>query len=239
MLRQLDTALWVNEVAFTLLGINFGNRMTCIQLADNTFWLHSPTCYDQTTHQQIKTKGQINYLVAPNLMHNLFIMDWKAYDAAAHVVAPARAKKVQPDILLETMCDETLDKTHDKTTEQKVIQGVDGEISCIPINGMPALQEYAFVHHASKTLILTDLAFNFGKEVTAWTRLLLMAYGAYNKFSPTFLIRALIKDKDAFSKSLKKIALQDFDRIIISHGRIIESNGKMVFNQAYKKYLEH
>jgi len=101
------------------------------------------------------------------------------------------------------------------------------------------LQEYAFIHHASKTLILTDLAFNFGKDVSGWSALFLKLYGAYGKFGPTFTIRALIKDKNAFSESLKKIVLHDFDRIIVSHGRIVESNGKPMFKTAFKKYLEN
>ncbi|NOZ53836.1 MAG: hypothetical protein GXP08_12010 [Gammaproteobacteria bacterium] len=58
MLRQLDASLWVDEVSFKLFGIDFGNRMTCIQLADNSFWLHSPTKFDRTTHAKIKAKGK-------------------------------------------------------------------------------------------------------------------------------------------------------------------------------------
>jgi len=227
MLRQLDSSLWVNEIPFKLLGINFGNRMTCIQLADHSLWLHSPTQFDQTTHQAIKAKGNIKYLVTPSLMHNLFVMDWKEQDLAYQVLAPAKTKKVQADLKFDEM------------PEEQINQLFNGEISCIPINGMPVLQEYAFIHHASKTLILTDLAFNFGKDVTAWTKIFLKMYGAYNKFGPTFTIRALIKDKNAFSESLKKVASQDFDRIIVSHGDIVESGGKTIFKQAFNKYLTH
>jgi len=227
MLRQLDSSLWVDEVPFNLIGINFGNRMTCIQMTDNSFWLHSPTKFNRETHEAIKTKGKIKYLIAPSLMHNLFVMDWKEQDVASQVIAPSQAKKIHADIKLEQAQKNDLD------------QYFNDEISCIPINGMPALQEYAFIHHASKTLILTDLAFNFGKDVTGWTKLFLTLYGAHNKFGPTRIIRALIKDKRAFGESLKRVASHDFDRIIVSHGRIVESNGKAAFNEAFKKYLEN
>jgi len=227
MLKQLDSSLWVDDVPFKLLGINFGNRMTCIQLADKSLWLHSPTKFDRTTYETIKAKGNIKYLVAPSLMHNLFVMDWKKQDMTCQVLAPAHAKKLQADIKL------------DETLEQKKNQLFNGEISCIAIKGMPVLQEYAFIHHASKTLILTDLAFNFGKDGPAWTRLFLKLYGAYDKFGPTLTIRALIKDKIAFSESLKKVASQSFDRMIVSHGSIVESNGNTIFKQAFKKYLKN
>ncbi len=94
-----------------------------------------------------------------------------------------------------------------------------------------------FIHHASKTLILTDLAFNFGTDVPLSTGIFLKLYGAYNKFCPTLTIRASIKDKGAFGKSLQRILAEDFDRIIVSHGNIIEKDGKNIFKQAFRKYL--
>jgi len=226
MLRQLDTSLWVIEAPFKLLGIDFGNRMTCVQLADHSFWLHSPTRFNKASYEEIKAKGEIKYLVAPSLMHNLYIMDWKDQETSTRVLAPARAKKVQPDIKL------------DETPQQEINRLFNDEISCIPINGMPLLQEYAFIHHASKTLILTDLAFNFGSEVTSWTKFFLKLYGSYNKFGPTFTIRALIKDKIAFRESLQTIVKQNFDRIIVSHGRIVETDGKNILRKAFSKYFE-
>jgi len=225
MLRQLDSSLWVNEVSFKAVGIDFGNRMTCIQLEDQFFWLHSPTKFHQETYDEIKSKGQIKHLVTPSLMHNLFVMRWKKQDATSQVIAPSQAKKVHADIKL------------DDTSEDIIAQLFNNEISMIPINGMPMLQEYAFIHHASKTLILTDLAFNFGKNISGWPKLFMRLYGAYNKFGPTLTIRALIKDKKSFRESIKKIASQDFDRIIVSHGQVVDCNGNAVFKEAFKKGL--
>lgn len=226
MLRQLDSSLWVDEVPFKLLGINFGNRMTCVKMADNTFWLHSPTEFTQTTYEAIQSKGDIKYLITPSLMHNLFIMDWKRQATNAQLLAPSTTKKVKADIFLDENSPNELDKLFND------------EISCIPIDGIPTLQEYAFIHHASKTLILTDLAFNFGNDVHGWTKLFLKLYGAHNKFGPTITIRSLVKDKAAFRKSLAVIASYDFDRIIVSHGDILETNGKAVFEKAFQQYLE-
>lgn len=227
MLKQLAPSLWVNEVPFKLIGINFGNRMTCIQLSDDTWWLHSPTRFKQKTLNEVKSMGKSNirYLVTPSLMHNLFVMEWKKAEPSAQLLAPAKAKNVQPDIKLNEI------------SEDEIKQLFNNEISCIPINGIPVLQEYAFVHHASKTLILTDVAFNFGNESKGWTKIFLKLYGAYNKFGPTLTIRTLIKDRSAFSESLQKITTHHFDRIIMSHGRIIEGNGNAVFAEAFKKYL--
>jgi len=225
MLRQLDSTLWVNDVKFNLMGINFGNRMTCIRLSDNSMWLHSPTRFDKSTYEKIEHLGEIKHLITPSLMHNLFVMDWKKQQPNAQIMAPAHVKKVTADIHLDAQTIEIFN------------QLFDGEISCIPINGLPLLQEYAFIHHSSKSLILTDLAFNFGNKSSGWAKLFLTLYGAHNKFGPTITIRASIKDKAAFRHSIQEIVAKDFDRIIVSHGDIITHNGNEIFKQAFKKYL--
>lgn len=225
MLRQLDSSLWVSEAPFTMLRINFGNRMTCLQLTDKSIWLHSPVAYREDLHKQIQVIGKIACLIAPSLMHNLYVMDWKQHETDCQVLAPSGAKKVQADITLDNAADE------------KIARASNGEIECIPIAGMPMLQEFAFIHKASGTLILTDLAFNFSTDVKGWTRFFLKMYGAYNKCGPTRTIRALIRDKDAFTESLRRIAARDFERINVSHGNIVERNGHAMFLQAFQQYL--
>ena len=225
MLQQLDKSLWINEVPFKLIGINFGNRMTCIKLSDGSIWLHSPTKFEESTFKALGSIGNIRYLITPSLMHNLFVMDWKEKSEASQLLAPEKTKKVQSDIQLN------------ENNAESITTMFNGEISCIPIKGMPVLQEYAFIHHASKTLILTDLAFNFGKAVKGWAKLFIKLYGAYDKFGPTLTIRALIKNKDAFRESLNSILQHDFERIIVSHGNTINANGKEILKQAFSKYL--
>ncbi len=225
MLRQLDSCLWVDEVEFSLMGVNFGNRMTCIQLSDGSLLLHSPTKFRQSTYDEIIGKGKIKYLIAPNVMHNLFIMDWKERESAALVLAPSQAKKLQADLKLNEM------------QEEKIVELFSDEISCIPIKGIPALKECVFIHHASKTLILTDLAFNQGDDARGLSKLFWRLYGAYNKFGPTVLVRSAIKDKAAFKVSLAEIMSYDFDRIIVSHGGVIDNDGKKHFSEAFEKYL--
>jgi len=227
MLKQLDASLWVNEVDFNLIGINFGNRMTCIQLEDGSLCLHSPTKFDNSTLEKLINIGEIKTLICPSLMHNLFIMKWKKKNPNATLFSPSKAKNVSPDV------------TFDNSSTKDINQLFNNELICIPIEGMPMLQEYAFIHKASNTLILTDLAFNFGNEMTGWPRFFVRLYGAHNKFSPTITIRALIKDKRAFGKSLANILSYNFDRIIVSHGHVIEKDGKKVMLEAFDKYLRN
>ena len=50
-------------------------------------------------------------------------------------------------------------------------------------------------------------------------------------------MKAMIEDVALFIMSLEQAMKWDFDRIIVSHGEIIETGGKEAFQQAFKDYL--
>jgi hypothetical protein len=58
------------------------------------------------------------------------------------------------------------------------------------------------------------------------TRLLFRFAGAYPGVRASRLFRALIRDRQAFLRSLDRILACDFDRVVMSHGSIIEQGGK-------------
>ena len=95
------------------------------------------------------------------------------------------------------------------------------------------MNEVVFFHPASRSLILADLAFNLGPEGPWWFGLLMRVYGAWGRFGPTPLEKFLMRDKAAVRASLDHILMWDFDRVIVGHGRNIETNGKAVFREAF------
>ena len=109
------------------------------------------------------------------------------------------------------------------------------EIKQHRVKGIPKLDEVVFFHPLSKTLVLTDLAFYITSESPLVTRLLFRLNGAYNKFGPSRIFKNFIlKNKSEFKKSLDYILTWDFERIIISHGKLIEKDGKDIFADAFK-----
>ena len=92
---------------------------------------------------------------------------------------------------------------------------------------MPSLQEHVVFHRPSRTLIVADLVFNFGPDVSAWTRfLVLCAVGARHQPGMSRPFRWAIKDKAAFQRSLQALMRWDFERVIVGHGDMIETEGK-------------
>jgi len=224
-LIKLDNNLWVAESSFKLIGINLGNRMTIVRLSNGELFLHSPLAFQSALNEEINQLGKIRYLIAPNLAHNLFINDWKQANPDALVLAPKCIKKAIPDQRLETL----------SQTDIPSIWGQD--ISLVYVWGMPLLQEYVFIHHPSKTLILTDIAFNVHSVDSSWEKLAFKLYGAYGKFSPTWLIKKIIKNRAEFDKSIQEILQHDFDRIIVSHGEVVPANAKTLFELTFVQNL--
>lgn len=61
------------------------------------------------------------------------------------------------------------------------------------------------------------------------TRLFLRIHGAYGRFGPTRLVRLLLRDRAA----LARILGWDFDRIIVTHGDVLEHGGQEAVRAAF------
>jgi hypothetical protein len=107
------------------------------------------------------------------------------------------------------------------------------EISQHLVGGLPKLQEAVFFHYASRTLVLTDLAFNIRHSDSWFTRLFMRLNGAYGHFGPSRIFRLLVKDRAAFRASLNRLQGWDFDRVIVSHGEVLKGGGKQVMHTQY------
>src|SRR5690606_31041515 len=65
-------------------------------------------------------------------------------------------------------------------------------------------REVVFFHPPSRTLVLTDLAFNV-REGGLFTRIALRLNGGWDRFGPTRALRSSIHDPAAFDASIRRI----------------------------------
>ncbi len=221
-LEPVGKDIWIINYPFKLIGANFGNKMTVIKYDDDKLLLHSPIPICPQLIEKIDTLGQVKLLMAPNLMHNLFINEWKQHYNDATLMAPKHIKKVDYDISLEEI-----------TLSEKSSINIPSDFRIQFIAGMNGLHEYALIHIPSGTLVLTDLAFNIHNVKGIWSNIFFRLYGAYGKFGPTHLIKAIIKNKVKFSQSINTILSYDFDKIIVSHGDLVMQDGKSYFSKAF------
>ena len=106
----------------------------------------------------------------------------QAFPQATVYVSPALPAKIKGPLTYEILRDEPPALWRDELAQHLV-------------GGMPKLQEVVFLHHASRTLILTDLAFHIRHSDSWFTRLFMRLNGAYGHFGPSRILRTLVKDR--------------------------------------------
>jgi len=221
VLRQLDDALWVIDAPFSVVGLSIGTRMTVIRLADGSLFLHSPCRLTSELKAELEALGPVSCIVAPNKVHHLFVADFaKAFPDARRYAAPGLEKK-RP----------ALDFHFVLGPEPPAAWA--GQIEQVCFRGADVVNEVVFFHPPSRTLLLTDLAFNMQHTDSTWTRIWLKLNDADRKFGPSRMFRTLIRDRAAARKSVDEILRWDFDRVIVTHGIVLQQSGKRVFRAAF------
>jgi len=220
-MNQLDDNIWIVDRAFKFLAADMGNRMTVIRLKNNLLFLHSPVEYSPELGQELQQLGEVRYLISPNRFHDLYIETWQqTYPKAIHY---SLHKKFG---------------LHKNLDEIAAADDIVDDIIVLPVQGIPKVEEYVFFHQTSRSLILTDLAFNISRDISAWSKFFFSLNGALDRFGPSRLMRSMIKDPLKFHYSLQQILQWDFQRIVLSHGNIIETNAKTVFTKGFSQYLK-
>jgi len=224
-LRQLGPEICIAERPQRFYGLEVGTRMTVIRLGGARLLLHSPVALDPELRRELDSLGRVCFVVAPNRVHHLYAGQVaEAYPEARLWVAPGLERK-RPDLrFVAVLGDEA-------PAEWR------GELEQVFFRGRPYENEVVFFHRASRTLILCDLAFNFGPSAAAPTRLLMRLPRSYGRFGPSKLDPLLIRDRRAARESLERILDWDFDRVVVAHGDVLESGGREALRQGYSWLL--
>jgi hypothetical protein len=98
---------------------------------------------------------------------------------------------------------------------------------------IPLLNEVVFFHRASRTLVLTDIAFNVRRADSWLTRAVLRLDGAYGRFGVSRIGRAVIRDRRAARAAIDRMLGWDFDRVIVAHGEVLERGGRDALREAF------
>jgi len=220
-LRALAEDIWIAERPQSYYGLEVGTRMTVIRLAGAKLLLHSPVVLTPGLRAELDAIGRVAYAVAPNRVHHLQAGKVaEAYPGARLWVGPGLERK-RPDLDYVAVLGD------DPPPEWK------GQVDQVFFRGRPFENEVVFFHRASRTLIMCDLAFNFGPRSPAPTRWLMKLLRSYGSFGPSKLDPLLIRDRRAARESLERILAWDFDRVVIAHGDVLETGGREALRRGY------
>jgi len=221
LLRQLADALWVIDYPFQVMGLHLGARTSIVRLGSGGLWVHSPGPLDEQLIKEINALGSVQALVAPNAMHHLYLNQHvRTFSDARLYLSPALPSKLKDLSDYVVLAEETPELWRNDLQQHIV-------------GGLPKIQEVVFFHSGSRTLFLTDLAFNIRNSPSWFTRLFMRLNGGYDRFGPTRLFRSFVKDRAALRGSLTYIQNWDFDRVIVTHGAVLEHGGRQALQESY------
>ena len=217
LVQKLAPDLWVVHRLFKLpiVRAEVGTRMTIVRLADGRLFLHSPVKLDQNLRQALGELGEVRAIVAPSRVHHLFVGDYvAAYPQTKSYAAPGLEDK-RRDLKFDAVHTDVAPEAWRGQLEQHVFRGA------------PVLNEVVFFHLASRTVIFTDLIFNLPASARKYAPVFFWLLDAPGKFGPHRFIRArAIRNRAAARQSVDRILRWDFERVIVSHGDVLDTGGR-------------
>lgn len=221
-------ALWLRDYFVSLGGARVNARMTVIKLRSGEILVHSPCAFDEALGAEVAALGRVAGIIAPGNFHWLHVRSCQeAFPDAVTYICPGvekRAKSLEFDVVLGD--------------EAPPLWA--GELSQVALQGPRIMREVAFLHHASKTLILVDLVENVTPATPGvnWVlRVFFRAIGMWNQPSPAPEYRVAWGDEARVRQGLERILAWDFERVILSHGDLITRDAKQVVTRAWRKIL--
>jgi len=220
---QLADGLWtIHHRDFRAGGLRVGTRSNVLRLADGSLALHSPGPLDDAQVDAIRGLGEVSVILAPNLLHHMFVVRVaEAFANARLIVSPGVTAK-QPKLTASEVLGDRLPAALADVAEM------------IVLDGAPKLQERVFFLPASRTLLAVDLGFNL-HGMTGLTWLAMWLNNANDRFVVTRLARStFIEDAAAAGRSVAQMLERwDFDRIVVSHGEVLETGGRSALHAAW------
>jgi hypothetical protein len=215
MLEKLAEGLWVDARPLRAGPfLELGTRMSVVRLADGGLFLHSLVEIDDETRAALDELGPVRFLVAGNKLHHLSLASAaRAFPEAQLWGAPGLAEK-RRDL---TFAGELGDASPAAWRS---------DLDSLAVRGIPRMNEVVFLHRASGTLLVTDLCFNVRHSDSFATRLFMRMNGAYGRFGPSRLLRSMVRDRPALRASVERILEWDFERVVVTHGDVLERGGR-------------
>ena len=224
-IKKIDEGVWCLESYFMSLGCRGSLRMTILKTQSGLL-LYSPVALDAEIVASIRALGTVTHIVAPNLMHHMYLKSCVATFPEANCWVP--------EGLLEKIG--SVDGAQIITAD--ALFGNDSSLKKFTLSGH-AIQETMIFHAPSQPLLTADLLFNYQSEQYFAEKLFFWMIGNYGKPNVAFYHRFSVKDKSSIQSMIDTITSWPIKRIIMSHGRIVESaNAGTIFADAWKSFAK-
>ncbi len=221
MMKALADNLWILVYPLPLLGADLKRVVTILRLRSGDLVIHSTGPFTPDDAAAIRAVGRPGWLLDTMLRHDTFARLGRESFPGIPYLAPAGFSE-QAGLPVGALVPAPAEWGD--------------EVAVLRLDGVPSMEEHVVFHRPSRTLIVADLFFNFGPEAPGWTRFLMrLAVGAKHDPGMARSMRLTVKDKPALKRSLNAMMAWDFDRIIVGHGDVVETEGKRKAAEALRR----
>ena len=232
---------WLGFVGQVLpgLGARIDTRSVAVKLEDGSVLLWSPLDFGDQEAERIEALGEVRRLVSPNLYHHLFFGHAQQRWPRAVAWGPEGLEAKRPDLTLDRL----LGRKAGFGEADAQVEGYAGaaedewppEFVALPIEGMPSFREWVLLHRPSRTLLVADLVFHRPRAHNTFTRMFFRLAGTYERFAQSRLFLSFVRDKDAYRRSIEAVLDQDFDRLVMAHGDVIDAGARDRLAEALRR----
>ena len=224
-IKKIDDGVWCLESYFLSLGCRGSLRMTILETQSGLL-LYSPVALDAEIVDSIRALGTVTDIIAPNKMHYMYLRScvatfpdancWVAEGLLEKIGAVDGAQTITPDVEF----------------------GNDSGIKKFTLTGH-RLQETMIFHEPSRTLVTADLLYNYQSEQYPAEKLFFWMIGNYGRPNVAFYHRFSVQDKTSIQDMIDTVSSWPINRIIMSHGRIVEcADAGTIFTDAWKSFAK-
>ncbi len=224
-LREFGPEIWICEgpVVPFYFGFYYPTRMAVIKLTEGGLFVWSPIALSSALMGEVDELGPVRFVVSPNLLHHLFLSEWKiAYPGARLYASPGLRRRRR-------------DLTFDAELGDRPSAEWAPDIDQVLVHGSLMMTEAVFFHRASRTAIFADLIENLAPDwYTGWRRVIARLGGilAPNPGTPRDW-RASFINRRAARRALGRILAWPIERVLIAHGEPVETNGGAFVRAAF------
>ncbi len=216
-LEPFGPEIWVKRVPLRFYSFQMGTRMTVIRLSDGGLFVHSPVKMTAETKAAVEALGPVRYLIAPNRLHHLFVGDWADAFPDAELWGVPDLMKKRADLRWTGALGDAAEPGWAADLDQAMVTS-------------SFQHEAEFCHRRSKTLIVVDLLESVWPDDGQWHyRLFSKLFGTWQRPTTTYDQRLTFVHRAGPRAAVRRMLDWDFERIIMAHGRVVETDAKAVF----------
>lgn len=220
--------VWLLSYPVHYFGMDLTARMTVLRLDGERLLLHSPAPMDDATADAIRALGRVAAIVAPGSFHWIHVpAAQRAFPDAEVHICPGVEKRL-PDLRADAVLGEKPPALWSEVLDQ------------VPVLSPRWIQEVAFLHRPTRTLVLTDLVEWIGDETPDVPRMLRLWWALFRmwnrpKAAPEYQFGW--GPRSSVRTQLERILAWQAERAVIAHGELIESDVEARLREAWGRVL--